>query len=124
MNEIFFVSLGAILGANARFIISIKLKKLNISTDLYTLFVNTFASFFLGLFISIIERFGSFILSYQLVLFFLIGFLGSLSTFSLFVYDLFNLCLKFKFSRAINLSMISLSMGILAFVFGSLLGNL
>ena len=123
MNEILFVSLGAILGANVRFIISSKLKETNISMDLYALIINTFASFFLGLFLSIIDKFGSFIFSYQLVLFFSIGFLGSLSTFSLFVYELFDLCLQFKFSRAIKLSMISLTMGILAFVSGFLLGN-
>ena len=61
--------------------------------------------------------------SSQLALFLLIGFLGSLSTFSTFVYDLFDLFLKFKFFKAFKLLIISLSFGIIAFVFGSLLGN-
>tara|TARA_Y100001968_G_C18824678_1_gene466251 strand:+ start:46 stop:420 length:375 start_codon:yes stop_codon:yes gene_type:complete len=123
MAEIFFISLGAILGANTRFKIFNTLENLNLSKDLYSLFINTFASFFLGLFLSFIEKFSSFIYSYQLVLFFSIGFLGSFSTFSSFVYDLFDLCLQFKLLRAIKLLIISLSLGIAAFTFGFLLGN-
>tara|TARA_Y100001968_G_scaffold123220_1_gene112165 strand:+ start:810 stop:1169 length:360 start_codon:yes stop_codon:yes gene_type:complete len=117
------VSLGAILGANTRFKMYSKLEKSKFSKDLYTLLINSFASFLLGLFLSIMEKFNSFIYSYQLILFFSVGFLGSLSTFSSFVYDLFDLCLQFKFLRAIKLFIVSLSIGIFAFVFGCLLGN-
>ena len=123
MSEIFFISLGAILGANTRFKIHSKLEKLNIRKDFLILIINTFASFSLGLFLSIIENLGSISYSYQLILFFSIGFLGSLSTFSSFVYDLFDLCLQLKFARALKLFLISLSFGIIAFTFGLLLGN-
>ena len=123
MVEIFLVSLGAILGANTRFQILYKLEKLNISKYSFILIINTFASFCLGLFVSLIERFGSFIYSYQLVLFFSIGFLGSLSSFSSFVYDLFDLSMKMKFSRALKLFVISLFSGIFFFVLGFLLGS-
>ncbi len=123
MAEIFFVSLGAILGANTRYQILYKLEKLNISKYSFILIINTFASFCLGLFVSFIERFGSFIYSYQLFLFFSIGFLGSLSSFSSFVYDLFDLSMKFKFSRALRLFIISLFLGIIFFGFGFLLGS-
>ena len=123
MAEIFLVSLGAILGANTRFQINNKLEKLNLRKDISILIINTFASFCLGLFLSSIEEFNSFIYSYQLFLFFSIGFLGSLSTFSSFVYDLFELCLRLKFSRALKLFIISCSLGIIAFAFGFLLGN-
>ena len=51
------------------------------------LVINTFSSFILGLFISILPKIKSLTFSSQLALFFLIGFLGSLSTFSTFVYD-------------------------------------
>ena len=121
MNEIFFVSLGAILGANLRFKLYNKLKSLNLNKYFLFLIINTFASFFLGLFLSLLEHLSSFIYSYQLVLFFSIGFLGSLSTFSSFVYDLFDLCLQLKFSRALKLFIISSSLGIIAFAFGFLL---
>ena len=123
MSEIFFVSLGAILGANTRFKILNKLDTLNLSKDFYILIINTLSSFCLGLFLSFIEHFNTFIYSYQIVLFFSIGFLGSLSSFSSFVYDLYSLCLQFKFSRALNLFIISVLLGIIAFAFGFLLGN-
>ena len=124
MVEIFFVSLGSILGANTRFEFQNKLEKFHLDKGFVVLIINTFASFSLGLFLSIIENLNSFVYSYQLVLFFSIGFLGSLSTFSSFIYELFDLCLKFKFSRALKFFTISLSLGIIAFAFGLLLGNL
>ena len=123
MDEILFVCIGAILGANSRFIITNELRKLNLSKYLYVLIINTSASFCLGLFLSIIERINSFVYSYQVVLLFLIGFLGSLSTFSSFIFDIFNLCLELKFLRAIVLAVSSLSFGIFALGFGILLGN-
>ena len=123
MSELLFVSLGAILGANIRYEIYNKLLKLNLSKYLFILIINTFASFCLGLFISLIGKFSSFIYYYQLVLFFSIGFLGSLSTFSSFVYDLFDLCLHFKFYKALNLFIISSFLGVIFFAFGCLLGN-
>tara|TARA_B100000945_G_scaffold314394_1_gene311937 strand:- start:546 stop:920 length:375 start_codon:yes stop_codon:yes gene_type:complete len=123
MDEILFVSLGAIFGANTRFKFHNKLEKLKLRKNYFILLINSFASFSLGLFLSIIDNFSSFIYSYQIVLFFSIGFLGSLSTFSSFVYDLFDLCMDLKFSKAIKLFLISLTLGIMAFAFGFLLGN-
>ena len=123
MDEILFVSLGAILGANTRFKIHSKLEELNLNKYFLILIVNTFSSLLLGLFIALLENLSYFIYSYQLILFFSIGFLGSLSTFSSFVYDLVNLCLQLKFSRALNLSIISVSLGIGAFALGFLLAN-
>ena len=123
MAEIILVSLGAILGSNTRFKILHNLGILNLRKDFSILIINTFSSFSLGLFLSLVEQFSSFIYSYQLVLFFSIGFLGSLSTFSSFVYDLFELCLKLKFYRALKLFIISVSLGIIAFAFGFLLGQ-
>jgi len=123
MNEILFVSLGAILGANTRFEIHNKIKKIHVISDFSILTINTFASFLLGLFLSLIDHFGSIIYSYQLVLFFSVGFLGSFSTFSSFVYDLFDLSLRWKFFRALKLFIISASLGIISFAFGFILGN-
>ncbi len=118
MDEIFFVSLGSILGANIRFKFHNKLEQLRLRKGYLILTINTFASFLLGLLLSIIDKFNSFIYSDQLVLFFSIGFLGSLSTFSSFVYDLFDLCMQLNFLRALKLFMISVSFGIISFAFG------
>ena len=123
MVEIFLVSLGSILGANTRFEFQNKLEKFHLDKGFVVLIINTFASFSLGLFLSIIEKFSSFNYSYQLVLFFSIGFLGSLSTFSSFVYELFDLCMQLKFLKALKVSISSLSLGIISFAFGFLLVN-
>ena len=123
MSEILFVSIGAILGANIRFKIHNKLVKLNLRKGFLILIINTFASFCLGLFLSLVEHFRAFSYYYQLILFFSIGFFGSLSTFSSFVYDLFDLCLHFKYFTALKLFFISVSIGIIAFAFGLFLGN-
>ena len=123
MDEIFFVSIGSILGANIRFRFHNKLEKLRLRKGFLILTINTFASFLLGLLLSIIDKFKPFIYSDQLVLFFSIGFLGSLSTFSSFVYDLFDLCMHLNFLRALKLCMISVSFGIISFAFGFFLVN-
>ncbi len=117
------VTLGSVLGANFRFIIYEKLEKLNLRKDFIILIINSFSSFFLGFFISILSHFSSLNFSEKLVLFFSIGFLGSLSTFSTFIYDLFDLVLKLNFFRAFNLLIFSLSLGIVSLAFGFLLGN-
>tara|TARA_Y100001978_G_C23596847_1_gene386675 strand:- start:561 stop:935 length:375 start_codon:yes stop_codon:yes gene_type:complete len=118
MYEILFVSLGAILGANTRFLILANLKNLNLNKHFPILVINTFASFCLGLFLSIIDKVGSFIYSYQLILFLSVGFLGSFSTFSSFINDLFELCVEFKFYRGFKLFIISYALGVSAFAFG------
>ena len=123
MFEFFIVSFGSILGANTRFKLKKKLEKFKFRNAYLTLSINTIASFALGLFLSIIDRFSHLTYSYQYVLFFSIGFLGSLSTFSSFVYDLFDLSVQFKFSRALNLAIISILFGIISFAFGSQLFN-
>ena len=122
-QNIILVSIGAVFGVNARFIIYHKLKEININGYIIILAINTFSCFILGLFISILPKIKSLTFSSQLVLFFLIGFLGSLSTFSTFVYDLFDLCLKSKFCKALKLFSFSFSLGILALALGSSLGN-
>ena len=111
--------MGALLGANARFAFYKKLEQLNLEKDLITLVINTFSSFIVGFFISYLSRFSSLNISFQLVLFFQIGFLGSLSTFSTFIYDLFDSSLKIKFFRALK----SLSLGIISVGLGLLFSN-
>ena len=122
-QHILFVSIGAVFGVNARFIIYQKLKQININRYFIILAINTFSCFLLGLFISILPKIKSLTFSSQLAFFVLIGFLGSLSTFSTFVYDLFDLCLKSKFCKALKLFSFSFSLGIFALALGSSLGN-
>ncbi len=123
LQDILYVSCGSLLGANARFLIYKKLEKIYLSKGIIILLINTIASFCLGLFFSILPEIKSLNFSYQLVLFLSIGFLGSLSTFSTFVFDLFELVSKFKFFSALKLIITSLAMGLIALGFGLLVGN-
>ena len=122
-QEVLLVSIGAVLGANIRFIIYQRLKERTINVYLIILVINTFSSFMLGLCISILSKIGFLSFTSQLVLFFLIGFLGSLSTFSTFVYDLFDSVLKLKFSRALKTIALSISLGVIALAMGASLAS-
>ena len=123
LRDILLVSLGAVFGSSLRFKIYTKLEELNLKKYFIILIINTFASFCLGLFVSIIPRISDLDLAYHLMLFCSIGFLGSLSTFSSFVYDLFDLFVQFKFLIALNLFLLSLASGIIALGFGFILVN-
>ncbi len=123
LNDFLVISFGAVLGANIRFIIYQKLEKINLSNNHIILVINTFSSFLLGLFLSFSSKIDSFTYSYQSELFFSIGLLGSLSTFSTFIDDLYNLFIKLEFYRALRLFTISLTLGILSFAAGFLIRN-
>ena len=60
------------------------------------LIVNVLASLFLGIFV------GLNITNKNLILFFYVGFLGCLSTFSSFIYQLFNLIQERKYLKLLN----------------------
>ena len=122
MQDILLITIGSILGANTRFIIYKQLEKKKLNKNYIILVINIFSSFLLGLFLSVLSQNSSLRYSYQLVLFFSIGLLGSLSTFSTFIYDVYDLFKKFKFYRAFKLLIISLTLGILFFSIGFLLG--
>ena len=122
-QDIILISIGAVFGVNSRFLIYQKLKEININAKYSIFLINTFSSFFLGFFISISSKITSLNVSSQLVLFFVIGFLGSLSTFSTFIYDLFQLFREYKFLNALKLFIFSYSLGTSALALGSLLGN-
>ena len=118
-KDVILITFGAAIGANTRFLISKKLYSLKLSKNYITLLINTVSSFFLGFLIS---QLGSIRNSYHVLLFFSIGLLGSLSTFSAFIYELFDLFIQLKFYRLFKLLIISLVSGLLAFSAGYLLG--
>ena len=122
MQDILLITIGSVLGANTRFIIYKQLENKKLNKNYIILVINVFSSFLLGLFLSVLSQISSFRYSYQLGLFFSIGLLGSLSTFSTFIYDLYALLIKFKFYRAFKLFIISLIAGILSFSLGFLFG--
>ena len=121
-QDFILVASGSILGANIRYVIYNKFEKININKNSSILLINIFSSFLLGLLLSILSKVVSSGYSYELGLFFSIGLLGSLSTFSTFIYDLYELVVQLKFYRAFKLYMSSLTLGIFSFSFGVLLG--
>ncbi len=123
LKDILLIAIGAVFGANSRFLIYQKLKEININGKFSIFLINIFSCFFLGFFISISSNIKSLNVSSQLALFFVIGFIGSLSTFSTFIYDLFELCREYKFLKALNLFIFSFSLGTSALVLGSLFCN-
>ncbi len=122
LQDVILISTGAVFGANIRFIIYKRIEKIDLNKDFIILIINTIASFLIGFFMSILSH-GSFMNhTYQLGLFFSIGFLGSLSTFSTFIYDLYDLFRQLRFYRALILLIISLALGIAFCAIGFVLG--
>ena len=121
-SEVLLIGLGASFGANIRFILYNLLDQKKLSKNFIIFLINIFSCFFLGLCVSLLSNIHSLLYSYELALFFSIGLLGSLSTFSTFIYDLYCLFIQLKFFRALKLFTISLISGILFFVVGFYLG--
>tara|TARA_B100000700_G_scaffold313990_1_gene399907 strand:- start:894 stop:1256 length:363 start_codon:yes stop_codon:yes gene_type:complete len=118
------VSFGALLGSNLRFIIYKKIDDfLFIRKEIKILLINNIATFLLGLFYAHLVNKSYTENIYYYSLFILIGFLGSLSTFSTFIYDIFQLATKNKFLSAIKLIFYSIFSGLIFFGFGFLLGG-
>ncbi len=123
LNEALLVSFGAIFGANTRYIIYKKLEKIHLNKGFIILVINIFATFFLGVSFATFSQNSFSNFSYQIGLFFSIGFLGSLSTFSTFIYDLFDLCRQLKFYKAFKMFLLSLVLGMFFLTLGFLLGS-
>ena len=93
LNSIVIILIGSTFGLILRVFIQNNYKK-NIGFDIqYTSIVNFIASFFLGILVSLN------FLNNEILLLFYAGFLGSLSTFSSFIYQLFILLKNRKFVR-------------------------
>ena len=92
-NSIIFILLGSTFGLILRIFIQKNFKK-KVGFDIQnTSIVNFLASFFLGIFVALND------INNEVLLFFYTGFLGCLSTFSSFIYQLFTLLRKRKFLR-------------------------
>ena len=93
LNSIVIILIGSTFGLMLRLFIQNNFKK-NLGFDIQnTSIVNFIASFFLGILVSL-----NFV-NNEILLLFYTGFLGCLSTFSSFIYQLFILFKKRKFVR-------------------------
>ena len=92
-SSIVIILIGSTIGLSLRMFLQNNFKK-NIGFNIQsTSIVNFLASFFLGILVAL-----NFINNDQLLLFYT-SFLGCFSTFSSFIYQLFNLYMKGKFQR-------------------------
>ena len=111
------VSLGAIIGTNLRYFIFSYFKSINLIKRLRILLINILASFCLGIFYPYFNVDSS---QYKesFLSFFLIGFIGSLSTYSSFIDDIFKLIYKKNYKSLIFFIFLSLFIGLSFFYIG------
>ena len=119
---IFIIAAGSVLGANLRFIMLSKFSSINLNKSKRLLFINLVASLILGISLSSSNAINSQI-HREIFILFLIGFSGSLSTFSSFINDLFNLSIKRKYKDAAIIILLSLFLGLISISFGLFLGS-
>ena len=125
MNEsqfiyFFIISIGSILGANLRYLILTRLGSIKINNRRRLLLINSIASIILGISISLNNNN---ILYREFIILFLIGFTGSLSTFSTFIYDLFQLSIKRKYKDIAIIIFSCVFLGLISISIGLLVGN-
>ena len=116
------ISTGSLLGANLRYFFIIRFCSIKLSKSRRLLLVNLIASVILGASLSLNNK--SDIKIYrELVVLFLFGFAGSLSTFSSFINDLFKLSTKRKYKHITIIIFLSLFLGLLSISLGLLVVN-
>ena len=99
---------GSTFGLILRLLIKYNVKRSKLSSSNNSFLVNVLASLFLGILISLN------LTNKNLILFFFVGFLGSFSTFSSFIYQLFNYIQKRKY---LNLLIYYVEVLVLSFLF-------
>ena len=95
LDGVIHILVGSTFGLIVRMFIKNIFGKEKVFSSNNILITNILASLFLGIFL------GSNITNTNLILFFSVGFLGCLSTFSSFIYQLFNLIQKKNYLRLV-----------------------
>ena len=116
------ISTGSLLGANLRYILIARFCSIKLRKSRRVLLVNLIASVILGASLSLNNN-SDLKIYRELVILFLIGFAGSLSTFSSFINDLFKLSIKRKYKDISIIIFSSVFLGLLAISLGLLVVN-
>ena len=116
------ISTGSLLGANLRYILITRFCSIKLSKSRRLLLVNLIASVILGASLSL-NNDSDLKIYRELVILFLFGFAGSLSTFSSFINDLFKLSIKRKYKDILIIIFSSVLLGLLAISLGLLVIN-
>tara|TARA_Y100000589_G_scaffold208930_1_gene197028 strand:- start:501 stop:884 length:384 start_codon:yes stop_codon:yes gene_type:complete len=115
------ISIGSILGANLRYLILTRLGSIKLNQRKRLLLINSTASIILGISLSL-NNYNN-ILFREFIILFLIGFAGSLSTFSTFINDLFKLSIKRKYKDIAIIIFSCVFLGLISISIGLLVGN-
>lgn len=120
-SAFFLVSIGAITGASLRVWLASILKLFFQTRYLSTLSINLLASFLLGLTYGSYEHCYSNFFITPFALLIVVGFLGSLSTFSTFIFEFYEILFLRKFKHLGLLFLASVLGGLMAIRFGYML---
>ena len=115
---------GAIPGALLRMQVSKKLALYTQSKLLGLVILNTVATFFLGFFLAIQPKLEFISSNQELYLLLCVGFLGSFSTFSSFIFELYSFSLKHRFLDCFCMVLFSIFLGLFSVFLGQYFGNL
>ena len=118
------IVIGAIPGALLRMEISKKLALYTQSKLLGLVILNTVATFLLGFFLSIQQKLDLTSSTQGLYLLLCVGFLGSFSTFSSFIFELYSFSLKHRLIDFYCMALFSISLGLFSVFLGQYFGNL
>ncbi len=117
MDRLLYVSLGAVLGANARYLISLwAAERLGAFFPFGTMIVNITGCFLIGLINGLGEA--GLDINPALRLLFTVGFIGSFTTFSTFGYESINLLRADSMALALLNILVNVVVGLLAVVLG------
>ena len=122
VKEALLVSLGAIFGASLRFFLLSYFQARVTKKYWATFFVNSIATFLLGLLLAVQTKLSLTVNRHQIVLFMGVGFLGSFSTFSTFIFEIFNLLRMQRLRELGWVLLASMGGGLLALLAGYRLG--
>jgi len=122
MENFLLISLGAVLGANARYWLGTWVaQKWGSTFPVGTLLINVTGSFLLGLFMTLATE--RFLIDPRWRLLVAVGFLGAYTTFSTFTYESFNLLFKGQWVPGLLNLLGSSLLGILAVGLGVFIGK-
>tara|TARA_Y100001978_G_scaffold33801_1_gene29580 strand:+ start:665 stop:1051 length:387 start_codon:yes stop_codon:yes gene_type:complete len=120
--NILVISFGSLIGANMRYVMLMKFEYIKLNKVNRILIINIISCFILGLNWPLFVHENNHFVQ-ELLILFLFGFIGSLSTFSTFIYDLFELFSKRKIQVGIIVTFLSIFLGLILMSFGFYLGT-
>ena len=116
LTTLLIIGMGGFLGSISRYIVNYMLINSNF-VGLNTLTVNVVGSLFAGILINFLKDFN------LVYLFFLIGFLGSFTTFSTFSVEVLNFFLRKEYFYGLGFIFLNLSLSLLAVFIGYFFAN-